>query len=55
MMAITVPYEDFVEGQRAIATLNIIRTAASEKVLYSDDITRMLGVRKEEDKSAGAN
>lgn len=54
-VTVTVPYEDFVEGQRAIATLNIIRTAASKKALYSDDITRMLGVQKEEDKSAGAN
>lgn len=55
MMVIAVPYEDFVEGQRAIATLNIIRTAASKKALYSDDITRMLGLQEEEDKSAGAN
>ena len=54
MMDVTVPYEDFVEGQRAIATLNIIRTAASKKALYSDDIPRMLGVQKEEDKNAGA-
>lgn len=55
MMMINVPYEDFVEGQRAIAVLNVIRTAASKKALYSDDITRMLGLQKEEDKSAGAN
>lgn len=54
-MMIAVPYGDFVEGQRAIAVLNILKTAASEKALYSDDITRMLGVQKEEDKNAGAN
>lgn len=54
-MMIDVPYEDFVEGQRAIAVLNILKNAASEKALYSDDITRMLGVKKEENKNAGAN
>ena len=54
-MIITVPYEDFVEGQRAIAVLAALKTAASNKALFSDDIARMLGVQKEEDKSAGAN
>ena len=54
-VTVTVPYEDFVEGQRAIAVLNILKTAASKKALYSDDITRMLGVQKEEDKNDGAN
>lgn len=54
-MNICVPYEDFIEGQRAIAVLNTLRKMAERGNLYSTDIPALLDARREEDKSAGAD
>lgn len=50
-MMITVPYGDFVDGQKAMADLDTIRIIVSKEKYCSEILCGILGVTLEEKKS----